>query len=736
MIYWNSENPPLLLLLLAIVFVFVVLYLWRVFRRRYTMLKAVLLFLPRVILLLLLFFAIYDPVRVTVGEPEEPLRLVLVSDISSSMDIADGVEGSRVERAETIKKGLLEGFDNYVDVSEEYFSDMLYQERPAEGGEIRNTDLGKVLVDMCVDETVMSSEAIIMLTDGGDQVVDSAVVPGKPLYIVGVGADENMVPDASIEEIDCPEVVDLDNDIELVCELGFRNFSDKAATAELVLEESVLGQWQQLAVKPIDVSSGRSKMSFPITDNNTPGVRRFRVTLGSGVEELTLLNNSRELSIEIRDKMLSVLYYAHELGWEFRSLRKELESAANISLTALFRLMQSGASSQFIVQSQDTELTSMLSGGFPDVGDQLEKFDCIVIDSIPAESWSVSQVSAIKDYVEEGGAVIFLGGEQSFAAGGYLRNDLSQLMPFALDTTEREVFRAGEFPVSVPGGARGNSIVSGIAEKLDTVARPVIESINISGKLKTASIELLSAGYGDKTVPLVVLGRYGKGRVLTVCSNTFWKWSRAGGVLGECFGQLWRQSVLAVTDSEESGRVLSVKWSKDSYNPGEKAMAIVNISSGYMPGAVHLRETVLKNDKEFESSIKQADESGQVYNLEFMVSDTGSYYVTMDAFLAGSGSGEQLLEKYSKVIRSGNQNNEGAYPWVDHIFLNDLASRSGGAYFREHQVETLKRMLQEKAMSRAVQKESPLVAERYIFLTIFLIVITFEWYMRRKLNLI
>jgi len=79
--------------------------------------------------------------------------------------------------------------------------------------------------------------------------------------------------------------------------------------------------------------------------------------------------------------------------------------------------------------------------------------------------------------------------------------------------------------------------------------------------------------------------------------------------------------------------------------------------------------------------------------------------------------------------------NEGANLQVDHAFLDNLATASGGAYFRESDFEKLTEMLRSRIMEQAISMEIPLVQDRYIYLLIFLGILILEWTVRRKMNL-
>jgi hypothetical protein len=97
--------------------------------------------------------------------------------------------------------------------------------------------------------------------------------------------------------------------------------------------------------------------------------------------------------------------------------------------------------------------------------------------------------------------------------------------------------------------------------------------------------------------------------------------------------------------------------------------------------------------------------------------------------------GEKLLESYEKTLVVGPSVNEGANLEVDHAFLDNLAMRSGGSYFRENELDDLVESLRSRIIDYAVSVEIPLVQDKYIYILIFLVILMLEWTMRRKMNL-
>src|SRR5258708_32871253 len=116
----------------------------------------------------------------------------------------------------------------------------------------------------------------------------------------------------------------------------------------------------------------------------------------------------------------------------------------------MYRVLQD----QFTVQGDRTGFQD-LAQGFPTKDDVLKRYDCVILGSFAAAKLSDAQIETLARYVENGGALILLGGESSFGRGGYAETKLAPLMPWVINDNELDMV-TGSFPVTVSGsGAAG-----------------------------------------------------------------------------------------------------------------------------------------------------------------------------------------------------------------------------------------------------------------------------------------
>jgi len=739
--------------------------LYRRQRRQYSAKEAMVLVVPKILIVLLLILAYFDPVWTVMQRPDENKKVLSLVDTSSSMEVEDKVEGSRGKRAgDLLEKLTQELRSSYIDFDTlEFDSEVRTSASSVEPGQVRETDLGKCLVTIAdkpdpaalgLSKSAVGGSkymSVLLLTDGGDEVVQNVKMPEVPVYIAGVGSEPETWNDIAITRVEAPEVVEEQSDFEVTAEVVARCASYAFATgAERVnvRVEAKEGQdWETRDSKLVDLAGARARVKFNLKSPSEMGAKKYRVRVETIDGELSELNNTRIFPIEVRKNTLSVLLFAQQLGWDFRQIYKELSDDSSVALTALFRV----SSDRFIVRGSRQKGDENLEAGFPSKQGLLGLYKCVIVGSFPASQWRQEQLQALVEYVREGGAVIFLGGEHSFGRGGYSRTVIEPLFPWRISAGEPEL-QTGQFTVNVPLSAANHSIVSETSRLISQSSGAFIESINLTGSLRSGAVNLLDASVGNRTVSVVALQRFGEGQTMGVATNTLWKWTQVSDVLKQAYSHFWRQSVRNLSQWEEGERFVSVKWDKKGYRPGEQASATIRVAGRYNPGQLHLKATLTPHQLSPEQSREPAPDLqrpgsvsigvGQPVSVEPMMGRENTFRAEMVfskraeyLFEVQAYVGEKLLESYEKTLVVGPSVNEGANLEVDHAFLDDLAMRSGGAYFRETDFENLLETLRSRIMDYAVSMEIPLVQDKYIYILIFLGILMLEWTMRRKMNL-
>ena len=701
---------------------------WRRVRRR-APLAARWLALPKWLALALLLLALFNPVSTLLKSEPAKGRVLALVDSSSSMDVVDDYHQSRAARAQEIVERWKKSLPASVTLDELAFDTTIHKpgEAAAAGTTLRGTDLGDCLLALSERGDVASYLGVVLLTDGGDEVIEDPALPKVPLSVVGIGTDPATWNDLAVTEAQAPATAEKDSSFEISADIQARTghgsgFRQAIARSHVVLEHATNGGWEKVADEVVDLSNLKARARLAARSSQV-GMQRYRVTVQPAIGELSTLNNSRVVSVDVEKKALHVLYFTVELGQEFKMLRNELARDPGLSFTALFR----SAGARYTLQGDRAPGDEALGSGFPSTKDALKPYDVIVIGSFPAGDRAPGQMQALFQYVEEGGTLIFLGGAESFGRGGYAGSSLEVLFPWRLSSQEPAPAQ-GSFAVHVPPMASGHAMLATVEETV-TRASARLDSVNRVGELKPNATALLTAELGDREVAVVAWQPYGKGKVMGIATDTLWKWALQPEPLRSAYGLFWRQAVRNLTGKTEGGQNLAVSWDKDFYRPGDQATGEIRVP-GAGAGVLRLTASLSRNGQSTAIEVTPLPAGEQTFEVKPRFRDRGDYDFRLVAY-----QGDRVLEAYEKAFPVGPRVEEGSRLELDEVFLKRLTALGGGAYYREEEAGEFAERVASLPAHKTAAGESALVEAGPWFALVFLAVLVLEWTLRRKVNL-
>ena len=708
--------------------------MWSRYRKRYTIKKTLLLLAPKLVVTLLVVLALMDPAWRDVKPSDDTHRVAIITDVSTSMDVADDETDTRITRAGKIADDIAGELSGTAGVESYRFDvDILGSEdEPDEG--TRHTDLGRTMVSLSERPDVSDCKAVILLTDGGDEMIRSQRLPPVPVYILGIGTDPSTWDDLEISNAEIPEEVELDTPFKVFADIVVHSassgFATKAKSVDVKVEKKVDGVYQLLKTVNVVPRSTNGRVEFDLPAEETPGVYQYRLSAKGIKGEMTELNNAREFAVDVREKSINVLLYGNMLDWNFALLKRKFGDDPTIKLTTVYRK----SAETVIIDGKRQEGDAVFARGFPKDEEILGLYTIIVLGSFPSELISSDSFTALKNYVEGGGNLVMLGGPNSFDKGGYYNTAIAPLLPWK-KSTKGQGISAGIFPVMVPPEGESHGLSGETATILKGVGSPVFHSVNRVGERRSGAMSLMNASVGSRVVPVVVLQPYGKGQVLGVATDTLWRWGRMDGDIADAGHQFWRDTIRYLSGEIEGGRFLTVKWDRKRYRPSEEALVDIGVVGRYAEGAVHLKGTVEHAGKTENLPIVLQQESN--FQTRVFFPKPGEYKISMEATLAGNP-----LDTYERTIRIGSSVSEGADLAVDHPFLESLATRSGGSYSREGETEELLERLDELLLASSELHDTPLVKIAALFnlLPLYIILLMgallWEWILRRRMNVV
>ena len=728
---WHPHVHPLLCGGATLALVAWIYWLYRRMLTRMSPARARLLLAPKAVVLALILLAAFDPAWQARSSRHEPANLLVALDASSSMDVKDGPDGrSRLARAADLVERLKRRLGSGVRAQTLWFDTQLRSQPPSpKGAAVRGTDLGACLRTLAERQDLSACLGLVLATDGGDDPLDGLAVPGAPLYIVGVGSNPTGWCDIALGDLSYPAAVEKGAQFEIAADLraseGLAGRTAALRAVHTTLEsERPDGTWQKEAERDADLSNLRARVRFRASADAV-GLRNYRVSVAGANGELSELNNRRAFTIQVQKAALNVLFFTRELGASLKMIRAELASDPGITFTALFRTI----GERFTVQGERRPGDEDLNAGFPADANVLKLFDAVIIGSFPLSDWSEAQMKALSAYVEQGGSVVFLGGEESFGRGGYADSALAPLFPWTLSAGEPEMSR-GSFPAHIPSAAVDHPVVAGLNALLLEDGQAALESANHPGPLKPAATALLNAGVGEQVVAIVATQPYGKGKVLALASNTFWKWARQSRALSKAYGLFWRQAIRYLGGAKEGGRLFSVTWDKESYRPGESATITLRLLGGESRQGLRLAASIARDGEAQALPVEPIEGQADGFVVKTAFPQRGLYRLKLTAFRA-----QEAVETYEKIIAAAPFLPEGARLEVNEAALTDLAKKGGGLYVREAEENKLAQELIRRGAQRFLVTENSFICGSPWFLILVLAALLAEWVLRRKMNL-
>lgn len=470
------------------------------------------------------------------------------------------------------------------------------------------------------------------------------------------------------------------------------------------------------------------------------GVFRIRVSLQAPSDADAEQNNSVERDCLVEAERLRVLVLYGPMDPQLGSLRRPLLSDERLEVTTV--LVEPGKP----LYTLPAYLGAARSGERPriaprlpaqpawgDVFDNLQQFDLAIVGNLALPVLSQARARpALQRYVENGGSLLWLGGERAFQAQGEIDPEWAALLP-----AEGEM--GGAF---VPRAANVRFARTGLSSPLLVGLRgvredqlPPLSGLNVFNRAAAGAETLALAEIGQSRMPLVVHRRLGLGRIALVATNRLWLWSlqlataddpQAGarllkglwrGVIhnlcGETTGSQGRVYVIA--DRVFTGEPLQV-WASVGYEPTQDSL----------PNSVSL--VVLTPERGQERLVLGlAERETNLYVGSYTPYAPGLYQVALNAAADGIAASTAMFTAEARRV-------EFLSPYRDTDLLRQLAEQTGGTTMDLTEANTLLQARVPPAQ-REVRRRDVFLGTHPAVLGTLLALLIGEWLVRRRWQL-
>lgn len=315
----------------------------------------------------------------------------------------------------------------------------------------------------------------------------------------------------------------------------------------------------------LTVGAGRSvrPVAFPVSAGD-PGLLELEIDAGEG----DVRANHRTL-VSVRDKMpVRILFYQGALDWGYRFFARSLKSDPSFELDVIFS-PQTGVLRP--ASRAPAALTAM-----PADARRLAGYDLVILSQVFPGQLDAAQQGALRDYVRQGGAVLF-NFSSSRSVQDFQKSVLEQILPvvFAPPTPDAaDDLASRAFQERMKQTSGGSSMVQETAFAAEESQRPLEREMSaFAFGAQTPLSDLFKGEGGEKIVPayteaapiygtkpaaevlavagddggepriLLALQYFGRGRSALLATDMLWSWTLAQPSSSRLASTFWQQFV-------------------------------------------------------------------------------------------------------------------------------------------------------------------------------------------------
>lgn len=493
------------------------------------------------------------------------------------------------------------------------------------------------------------------------------------------------------------------------------------------------------------------------------GLARYRIDVSPLEGELVLENNVQRVDVTIMEDHLRVLYVEGYPRYEYRYLKNALLREPTVSLSVL--LLQ--ADDPFVQEGTDPIRR------FPQTPQELNRYDVVLLGDVdPRGGWlSDAQARMLLDWVgNHGGGFGLIAGARA-APHRFLGTVLEKLLPIRIDPAFQGVddrpIRSGFRLRWTDDGRRSNLFLIAAGEEgpecqgdlCDTLGTALEQSDRIweslpqlywiaatlgprSGAQVLAQHPTLRTATGP--LPLIVLGRYGAGKLFFQASDDTWLWRRHTGEL--LHDTYWVRVVRELMPEKHAvrDRRYVLRTDRRVYEYGAPVRAQLEFFDAELLGeqSDRISMKMLPPDSE----VTHARRAGRGAKMIFALHRLGPESNRFEGSTVPDQPGSYLLTAAGLPPRAGEREVSAAIlvqrpdlearrPEADHEALDRIASATGGRVLDLDQLEKEFATIRDRSVQIPDDLTEPLWDSK-LALMLFVVLISIEWVVRKACGLL
>jgi uncharacterized membrane protein len=517
---------------------------------------------------------------------------------------------------------------------------------------------------------------LVLLGDGADNV---ALVPdangkldgaahrrlmqlGVPVNCIDVTADApGPYTDLAVVDVRADAFAFVHNTFHINVNLAATGFAK--GTGPKTLPVTLKKEGHVLAVREVAWPATTTEVTFQIKPD-VVGDFIYTVSVPPQAGEATLVNNAQDFVVQvIRDK-IRVLQVSGRPSWDERFLRQYLKDNANTDLVSFF-ILRTPTDDISVPESELSLIPFPVNKLFTT---ELTNFDVIIFQNFDFRPYRMAHyLPNIRDAVQDGLGFVMLGGDNSFADGGFLGTAIDDILPVvAADVPMRygavapRLTEAGLRHPITDLSLAGQSRAEVFADLPAWTGTNVLANIAPGAQMLAADAKVL--GSDGKPAPLIAAMEAGRGRTLSVATAALWRWQFApgpgGAVSGRAYQRFWSNALRWLVRDPEHTHVRVVPGKHRVATGDSVDVGVTLLDADYQPivGAHVQTHLAALHDASTQAG-DYVTQDGGMAQIHYTDLPPGAYRLTATANINGlgpsKGAGVFVVDATGAEMRQG-----------------------------------------------------------------------------------
>ncbi len=686
--------------------------------------KRIVLILLRTTGLILLLFALFEPVLTITGGNIISPKIAVLLDNSISTSLKDaGIDRKEAYRnaVNAINFNKLKSTDFYFalfDYNTRALIDFQFDSINFQG---QQTDISKSIRWVSNKPQNDNIQAVILITDGAfntgtNPIYDSEML-GKPIYIIGIG-DTIEPKDISIQNLITNEIAYLNKSVPININFDAYGFGNTSIKLNLFENEVKIYEEQ------INLNENRKNYTAVIEYiPKNEGIKKITAYIEPLKGEITEKNNKISEFIEVIKHKKEIAIFCGSLNPDVSFVKNELQK-------------EEGVNVKLHTQKKDAEFY----GNYPSATDLL-KAEIFVFIGFPVSSTPNNLLLAIKKELDKGKPLFFIASSMTDYTKLKLLDDY---LPFTTISSRQQEFLAVP---DVKNDVLANPIIRiyGTEEDINVWNRlPPIYRTETFVRVKPESEIVASIKVNNVPLrePLIIMRHFQDKKSLALLGYGLYRW-KLFGYSADIAKQIsdvpdvmsiFITNVINWLSISDASKQVKIKTTKNNYSTAEDVEFIAQVyDAAYNPvdNAKVLINIIGDNDKRelLLNSIYNGRYYGKIASMP-----RGDYAYSGEAVIEGKSLGSAKGKFSIGEIAIEYQNLK-----MNYSLLTNIAERTGGKFYFPNESSSLIDDVLNNSMftEQSIRIRNDLLIWDMIYImALALACFATEWYIRKKTGML